>query len=65
MENINITSNPSDEGGEIQISLQNVYFEYESNDDSPPKEVLHGISIDIRRGDGPEDRVITIKGVEL
>ncbi len=51
MENINITSNPSDEGGEIQISLQNVYFEYESNDDSPPKEVLHGISIDIRRGE--------------
>ena len=48
METINITS---DANHEIQISLRDVYFEYESTDDSPPKEVLHGISIDIRKGE--------------
>ncbi len=53
MENINITSDLSekDEGAEIQISIQDLYFEYESTDDSPPKEVLHGVSIDIRKGE--------------
>ena len=33
------------------ISAQNVTFEYESTDGSPPKEVLHGISLDIRKGE--------------
>ena len=40
-----------DDGTEIQISVQDVYYEYESTDDSPPKEVLHGISLDIRKGE--------------
>lgn len=48
MENINCTP---DSRNEIQISLQDVYFEYESADDSPPKEVLHGVSVDIHKGE--------------
>ncbi len=51
MENISIAYEPSDEGTEVQISVQDVYFEYESLDETPPKEVLHGISMDIRRGE--------------
>ena len=50
-ENITINPDNSTDGGEIQISLRDVYFEYESTDESPPKEVLHGISIDIKRGE--------------
>ncbi|MBQ9903103.1 MAG: energy-coupling factor transporter ATPase [Clostridia bacterium] len=38
-------------GAEVQISVQDVYFEYESMDETPPKEVLHGITLDIRRGE--------------
>lgn len=51
MENTNITSNPSENALEVQISAQNVVFEYESTDGTPPKEVLHGVSIDIRKGE--------------
>ncbi len=51
MENTNITSNTSEKSLEIAISAQNVYFEYESTDGTPPKEVLHGVSIDIRKGE--------------
>ena len=50
-ENITINPDNSTDGGEIQISLRDVYFEYESTDESPPKEVLHGISIDIKKGE--------------
>jgi ABC-type cobalt transport system, ATPase component len=50
-ENISIEYDSSEEGAEVQISVQDVYFEYESTDESPPKEVLHGISLDIRRGE--------------
>ena len=50
-ENITIHPDNSTDGGEIQISLRDVYFEYESTDESPPKEVLHGISIDIKKGE--------------
>ena len=41
----------ADESPVIQISLQDVYFEYESTDDSPPKEVLHGITLEIHKGE--------------
>ncbi|MDD6396605.1 MAG: energy-coupling factor transporter ATPase [Firmicutes bacterium] len=51
MENTNITSNTSEKSLEIEISAQNVYFQYESTDGTPPKEVLHGVSIDIRKGE--------------
>lgn len=51
MENTNITSDTSEKSLEIEISAQNVYFEYESTDGTPPKEVLHGVSIDIRKGE--------------
>lgn len=51
MENTNITSNTSEAALEVQISAQNVVFEYESTDGTPPKEVLHGVSIDIRKGE--------------
>lgn len=51
MENTNITSNTSEKYLEIEISAQNVYFQYESTDGTPPKEVLHGVSIDIRKGE--------------
>ena len=47
----NIASPESDGEGSIQISLRDVYFEYESTDESPPKEVLHGVSLDIRKGE--------------
>ena len=50
-ENITINPDNSTDRGEIQISLRDVYFEYESTDESPPKEVLHGISIDIKKGE--------------
>ena len=50
-ENISIEYDTSEEGAEVQISVQDVYFEYEITDESPPKEVLHGISLDIRRGE--------------
>ena len=47
MEHTNITSdNP-----EIQISAQDVYFEYESTDGGEPKQVLHGVSMNIRKGE--------------
>ena len=49
MENISITSNQSQDGADIQISVQDVYFQYETTDDAPPKEVLHGISLDIHK----------------
>lgn len=51
MENTNITANTSEKSLEIEISAQNVYFQYESTDGTPPKEVLHGVSIDIRKGE--------------
>lgn len=51
MENTNITSSTSESALEVQISAQNVVFEYESTDGTPPKEVLHGVSIDIRKGE--------------
>ena len=47
MENISITP----DGGEVQISLRDVYYQYESTDESPPKEVLHGISLDVKKGE--------------
>lgn len=47
MEHTNITS----DNLEVQISAQDVYFEYESTDGGEPKEVLHGVSIDIRKGE--------------
>ncbi len=50
-DNITIQYDHTEESPEIQISLQNVFYEYESTDESPPKEVLHGISIDIRQGE--------------
>lgn len=51
MENTNITSTTSEKSLEIAISAQDVYFEYESTDGTPPKEVLHDVSIDIRKGE--------------
>lgn len=51
MDNTNITSSTSEAALEVQISAQNVVFEYESTDGTPPKEVLHGVSIDIRKGE--------------
>ena len=33
MENISITP----DGGEVQISLRDVYYQYESTDESPPR----------------------------
>ena len=50
-DNITIQYDHTEESPEIQISLQDVFYEYESIDESPPKEVLHGISIDIRQGE--------------
>ena len=47
MENISMTT----DGGEVQISLRDIYFQYESTDESPPKEVLHGISLEIKKGE--------------
>ncbi len=47
MEHTNITS----DNLEVQISAQDVYFAYESTDGGEPKEVLHGVSIDIRKGE--------------
>ena len=41
----------SGEDGIQQISLQDVYFEYESTDEAPPKEVLHGVSLSVRKGE--------------
>lgn len=51
MENTNITSDISQSALDVQISAQDVYFEYESTDGSEPKKVLHGVSIDIRKGE--------------
>lgn len=51
MENTNITSNTPHKQLEVQISARDVYFEYESTDGAPPKEVLHGVSIDILKGE--------------
>ncbi len=47
MENISMTT----DAGEVQISLRDIYFQYESTDESPPKEVLHGISLEIKKGE--------------
>lgn len=51
MENTNITSNKSEKSLEIAISAQDVYFQYDSTDGTPPKEVLHGVSINIHKGE--------------
>ncbi len=51
MENTNITSNTSEKSLEIAISAQDVYFQYDSTDGTPPKEVLHGVSINIHKGE--------------
>ncbi len=51
MENINITSDISQSASDVQISAQDVYFEYESTDGTEPKKVLRGVSIDIRKGE--------------
>lgn len=46
--NINITSKST---AEIEISVQDVYFKFESTDGTPDKEVLHGISLDVKKGE--------------
>ena len=51
MENINITSDISQSASDVQISAQDVYFEYENTDGTEPKKVLRGVSIDIRKGE--------------
>lgn len=51
MENTNITSSTSEKSSKIEISAQDVYFQYESTDGTPPKEVLHGVSIDVKKGE--------------
>ena len=51
MDHNTVTSEHMDESPVIQISLQDVYFEYESTDDTPPKEVLHGITLEIHKGE--------------
>ena len=52
MDNINKPSEPTEPAAlEVQISAQDVYFQYDSTDGTPPKEVLHGISMEIRKGE--------------
>ena len=52
MDNINKPSEPTEPSAlEVQISAQDVYFQYDSTDGTPPKEVLHGISMEIRKGE--------------
>ena len=51
MESMKTTSPAENSSLTVEISAQDVTFEYESTDGSEPKQVLRGVSLDIRKGE--------------